>query len=221
MHKLEFKKFKRRSYAQGFLFTMERRLFSILYRAKIVGKLSYLKQLLLHNCLYVNGSLQKGYSFLTRPLDFVQLKPQNLSSKSCFILDSYSQELLYKVLLIKRRRRKAKKKLYFLKLSLYFDFNLMFQLKNSLYLYSFILKSFICSFIRVINGAYLKFFFYIKSKQNFSLLYLNTYERLTLLFYSSILTFYLSALKSFFTYLILKRFYNRLLSCIFFYLLEL
>ena len=71
--KLETKKVNKKFYFLSFYYTLERSASTILYRLKIISKIKYMRQLTLHNHLYVNGLISQGYSFIIKPLDFVGL----------------------------------------------------------------------------------------------------------------------------------------------------
>lgn len=73
LHKRCLKKSKKRLYFQNLVITLERRVTSLLFLSKLVTQIKYVKQLSLHNFIYKNRSLSRGYSTYAAPLDFIHL----------------------------------------------------------------------------------------------------------------------------------------------------
>jgi len=93
IHKILFKKRKRRLYGQGYLHTMERMSGNMLYRSRLVSKLKHVKQLLVNNKVFVNGKFIKGYSKKFKPLDVIHFFDIN---DKYFYLHSYFGVILDK-----------------------------------------------------------------------------------------------------------------------------
>jgi hypothetical protein len=71
LHKISFKKSKRRLYLNTFLLSLERTACNLLYRTRLVAKIKNMKQIVLNKKLYVNGMCVNGYTYKIKPLDFV------------------------------------------------------------------------------------------------------------------------------------------------------
>lgn len=100
MHKLCFKKFKKKSYLQSFLYSLERRLCAVIYRSNLISTIPCLKQLVVHGYVYVNGCKQTSYVFSVMPYDYVYIDFTLLSD--FLLLDKISRMAVR--LLVKKRR---------------------------------------------------------------------------------------------------------------------
>lgn len=73
-HKHMFKKSKKRLYLQSFWLTFERRVATVLFQSRMLSKIKFMKQFVLHRRLLINGEVRSTYFTQLNPLDFVHIR---------------------------------------------------------------------------------------------------------------------------------------------------
>ena len=130
-HKIEFKKLKKFFYLQTYVLYIERFAASILYKSRLIPKLKYMKQFILHNNLYVNNRLINNPSYKFRSLDFIHIHISCLLKPTQPFFDKHTKKF---IVYLKKRLIyffKYKKIFYMLKIKKKYLIN-----KNFLYIKS-------------------------------------------------------------------------------------
>ena len=188
LHKKAFKKDKKRFYVQSFWLTLERRICTILFQLRVVPKLSYLKQMVLHQRLFMNGFSRVGYSKLALPLDFIYLRIPLLKSsnlkiqrssmyleklgkhkntkifESDFIqgvLDKVSKFVVAFILKKVKATQKAYSKFFFVKVKRRYVWSYKKKLLIKLYFFFFFQQYINLFLLKNLHFLYLKFFFFL------------------------------------------------------------